>query len=176
MGISEIVNKFIDVWASKQELYVKVGKATDINKETFTFTFQPIDESSTVEDVRMKTIADSGDETFTLVPKEGSFVVVDFHSYTTAQCIAVQQSDEVLINSVQTIFNNGENGGIVKIQELTDKLNALVDEFNSFVQIFNSHTHAGVQTGGGITAPSTQQAQDATDFNKSDYENETITH
>lgn len=176
MGIPEIVGKFIDIWANKQELYIKVGKATEIDKSNFTFTFTPIDETATVDSVRMKTITDGGNESFTIVPKEGSFVAVDFDSYTTAQCISVQQSEEVLINSDLVIFNQGGNEGMIKIVQLTEKLNALVDDFNALVNKFNTHTHTGVTTGGGSSGPTPTTQQTTATFNKSDYENEKIKH
>ena len=47
----------------------------------------------------MKTIADSSPESFVIVPKDGSQVVVGFHSNEVAQCIVVQESSHVLINS-----------------------------------------------------------------------------
>jgi hypothetical protein len=56
---------------------------------------------------------------------------------------------------------------LVKIQELTDKLNALVNSFNS-----HTHPFVGVPpTSPGATSPTAAQAQP---FNKSDYENEKI--
>ena len=75
-------------------------------------------------------------------------------------------------SEVDTItMNGGDFGGLVKIQELTNKLNALV-------QAFNTHTHpvttagtAAAQT--GTAAATTGQA---TQFRKSDYEDEKIKH
>ena len=78
-------------------------------------------------------------------------------------------SIEILIDSL--VMNDGSFGGLVKIQELTNKLNALVN-------VYNSHTHPVATTGtaaaqSGTAATTTAQAQT---FNKSDYENTKIKH
>jgi hypothetical protein len=67
-------------------------------------------------------------------------------------------------------INGGLNDGLVKIKELTDRLNALVN-------IFNSHTHTVATTGtaaaqSGMAAVVTVRAQS---FKESDYENKKIT-
>lgn len=87
-------------------------------------------------------------------------------------------SDTVELNADKITFNGGDNVGLVKIVELTDKINALVDSFNK-------HTHPGVITAvsGGSGNPavgtpgSTQiPASPAKKLSKKDYENEKITH
>lgn len=78
-------------------------------------------------------------------------------------------------------FNGGENGGHVKVKELTEKLNALKETVNDLVQKFNSHTHITTATVGatptpGTIAATTTTAQLASAFNKSDFEDTKITH
>ena len=176
MDIPEIIEKFIKNWAKKEEFYLKVGKASNINKSDFTFTFSPIDEGADVEGVRMKVIEDGTNESFIIIPKDNTFVVVAFHNDTTAQCVKVQLSDEIIVNTELFLFNNGDNEGLVKINELTDKLNKLTDEVNALVNKFNTHTHPGVTSGGASTSVPIAQAQTVTAFNKSDYENDKIKH
>lgn len=198
MSISEIVSKFIDNWSSKESLYLKIGSVSEINTDEHTFTFTPLDETSAVLNVRMKTIADSSPESFVIVPKDGSQVVVGFHSNEVAQCIVVQESSHVLINSenktvnisevykiicndVQVtsdsfVFNGGSNLGIIKIVELTQKLNLLVSEVNNLKLRYNTHKHTGVTTGAGISGITDILGVNATDFNKDDYEDIKIKH
>lgn len=42
---------------------------------------------------------------------------------------------KVTVDADEIVFNGGENGGLVKIKELTDKINGLI-------KAFNDHTHA----------------------------------
>lgn len=73
-------------------------------------------------------------------------------------------------------FNGGENGGLVKIQELTDKINELVEWCKN-------HTHAnatfagtigGATASGNLTVPA--PSEPPKEMNKDDYENTKITH
>jgi hypothetical protein len=83
--------------------------------------------------------------------------------------INAEEVERVEVKSDLIEINSGTLGGFVKIQELTDKLNALVNTFNA-------HTHTVATTGtaaaqSGTAAAITVQAQR---FNQSDYENEKI--
>lgn len=198
MSIATIFSGFIKNWSSKEELYFKIGVASDIDESDFTFKFTPIDEKSVVEDVRMKVIADGSLESFVIIPKEGTKVVVGFHSNVVGQCLFVQESEKVLINSknktdnVESIykiicndvrvtsdsfvFNGGSFAGMVKIIDLTSKLNILVTEVNNLKTKFNTHKHLGVSTGSGVSGTTNTLGTNATPFNKSDYENTKIKH
>jgi len=69
-------------------------------------------------------------------------------------------------NDGVTAINGSEHEGLIKIVDLTTKLNDLVTDYNL-------HMHTGVQTGGGVSGtPSTS----ASSFSKSDYENENVIH
>ena len=198
MAIADIISGFIKNWSSKESLYLKIGTVSDINTGEQTFTFTPLDETSAVLNVRMKVIANSASESFVNVPKDASQVVVGFHSNTTAQCLVVQESSEILINtenrtdeiseiyklicddvqvtSESFVFNGGSNDGMIKIIDLTNKLNKLVNQVNAFKDVFITHVHTGVTIGGGISGVTPSIVNNATDFNKSDYENPKIKH
>ena len=204
-SIADIIAGFIGNAFSKEELYFKIGTATEIDETDFTFKFTPIDEKSVVEDVRMKVIADGSPESFIIVPKEGTKVVVGFHSNVVGQCLFVQESEKVLINTeniesnstnkkdtinalyeilcddVQVttdsfVFNGGTFDGLIKINDLTTKLNELIAEMNVLKSKFNNHHHIGVSTGGGVSGVTDNFLDDFTSFNKSDYENDKIKH
>lgn len=78
-------------------------------------------------------------------------------------------------------LNGGEFGGLIKIQELTDKLNKLTQDFNNLVNLFNNHTHITTATVGatptpGVITPTSTKGQQTSSFNKDDYENKTVVH
>ena len=199
MSIATIFSDFIKNWSSKEELYLKIGTATEINQDEFTFTFTPLDEKSKVFDVRMKTIADNAQESIVIVPKEGTQVVVAFHSNTVGQCVIVKESSDIFLNtenkkeSIATlyelicndvqvttesfVFNGGAFEGLIKINDLTTKLNELVSEVNDFKDDYNLHKHVGVLSGVQVSGISDKIIlDDMTDFNKDDYENPIIKH
>lgn len=73
--------------------------------------------------------------------------------------------------------NSGNNGGVINIVSLTNKLNQLVKEVEQLRLLLNTHTHTGVTSGpavsGVLTQPSTSPL---TPFNKNDYEDLKFKH
>lgn len=90
--------------------------------------------------------------------------------------VRIYTKGPISIDCEDTItFNQGNNQGLVKIQELTDKLNNLVSEVETLRNTFNTHTHSGVSTGPGISGITNKiVSKPITKFNKSDYENSKI--
>lgn len=86
--------------------------------------------------------------------------------------------NQITLNAGQTVFNGGELDGMVRINELTEKLNGLVGEINTMVTQFNSHTHLSAAPGTPTGAPPAStppvQMSNATEFDKNDYENTEI--
>lgn len=93
--------------------------------------------------------------------------------------IAVKDTT-VKINSEGFVFNGGNLGGVIKIQELTDKINALIDAFNN-------HTHEIPSGSVAVTGSATAQSNPTpvsvpailsphTKVQVSDYEDEKVKH
>lgn len=76
----------------------------------------------------------------------------------------------------ETIFNEGKNGGLIKIQELTDKINELVDWCKNHTHTDSAFagTISGNPASGTLTVPAPLQAPQ--ELNKSDFEDENIKH
>ena len=128
-----------------------------------------------IEGVRLRASLTERDRQILTVPKVGSAVTL---GCLTADLnnLVVLQVDEV----EKIIINGGELGGLIKIQELTDKLNELVDKFNSHTHSLTSGT---VNVSGSMGAATNAQpinvpaiTSKASKFNAGDYEDETITH
>lgn len=84
----------------------------------------------------------------------------------------VQDVESVKLNTnADIIFNGGNNGGLINIVTLTEKINALV-------QAYNSHTHPVTTAGSATAQTGTAAATTATasTFSKSDYEDTKIKH
>ena len=79
-------------------------------------------------------------------------------------------------NSVIT-FNDGNNDGLININQLTQKINKLVTELENLRAQFNTHVHPGVTSGTSVSGPTTQQVTSPfSQFNKTDYEDKNCTH
>ena len=107
-----------------------------------------------------------------ITPKVDSYVLVtsiDGHSHFVSQCSEVEK---ITINcNTKITINDGKNDGIIKIKELTQKLNNLVNTFNSHTHEVSTEGTAAAQTGtaAAVTAK-------ASKFNQSDYEDTKVTH
>ena len=99
--------------------------------------------------------------------------------YSEVEKIEVCIGDSAIeVSDGDITINGGENNGLVKITELTNKLNELVNAFNN-------HTHSGVITAvsGGSGAPAIgtpgntgTPVSTAKTFTKDDYEDTKVTH
>lgn len=119
------------------------------------------------EDVRLAAVIDGNTKNLLVKPKVGSMVLIADLSEGLMRDLAVIGWSEV-----DTItINGGSFGGLVKIQELTNKLNALV-------QKFNLHTHTVATTGTAAAQTGTAAATTGTaqQFSKADYEDTKIKH
>ena len=190
--IRDTIQQLIAQQLAKEEIYLKVGTASSFDSQTKTFTFTPNDETAPVPNVLTLPITSTTFGSFTIQPAEGSMVAVAFFSATTGILISAERAENIIIganelididvkdltiDATQITFNGGNLGGLIKILDLTAKLNDLVTDFNSLVGKYNSHTHSGVSTGGGISGTIVDSPADQADpFDKNDYENPDIIH
>lgn len=111
-----------------------------------------------------------------IIPKVGSQILVCYNNRNIKYICQFSEIEKVLIIINKTTFeivdgsikiNDGTFNGIVKIDDLTTKINDMINFINAeFLKI-----QTGIITGGGAYTPTNLQA-----FNKSDYENDKITH
>lgn len=162
----------------EKEIRDAIRKICGIDNQGFLFFNAEVvsvdDETCTVKrnsleftDVRLAAVIDGNTKNLLVKPKLGSMVLIADLSEGLMRDLAVIGWSEV-----ETItINGGEFGGLVKIQELTNKLNALV-------QKFNTHTHTVATTGTATAQTGTAAATSvqASQFSKSDYENDKIKH
>ena len=142
------------------------GIVASVEGITCTVTFG----SQNVSGIRLRASKAENDSQILLVPRTGSAVIVCSLSGDLSD-LAVIAVDEV----ERIEINGGRLGGLINIEQLTDKLNALVDAFNS-------HTHT-IPIGGVIcekpnAAPVRvpEVKNPASSFKAGDYEDETIKH
>jgi hypothetical protein len=104
---------------------------------------------------------------FVLIPKNNSLVAVTQLNDTDAMVTMVSEVDGILLNG-------DANGGLVKVIQLTTKLNNLENKVNALLTAYNSHVH--VETG-GTTAPTVSTVAGAlTPTTQNEIENTTVQH
>lgn len=117
-----------------------------------------------IPDVRIRAseLDDAGEMLVT--PKIGSSVILGSLSGDLSQLVVLRVDH---IESI--IINGGKLGGLVNIEQLTDKINELVNTFNT-------HTHNVTVSHPGGTFTTVTPGSSASSFNKDDYEDENIKH
>lgn len=141
-------------------------------------------------DVRLRAVVNSENDKIVVTPKAGSRVLaadMSGGSYSDLAVLSYSEAEKVEVVIEQTtctidkdgiVMNGGNNGGLINIQELTDRLNSLVDWCEN-------HTHDGVITAvsGGSGAPAVGTSGNSgvptkkpDVFYKGDYEDTKVKH
>ena len=117
-------------------------------------------------------LSDDNGNTISCTPSVGSIINIAITNKNLILLLSVDDCENINISANGKIeFNGGEFGGLVKVIELTEKINNLENLVNSLVTKYNTHVHAsnGVPT---VTLETTV----LTPTIKDDIENINITH
>lgn len=145
---------------------------SDIDLATFTCTCTPTNGDAEFYDVLLNADADKG---FTLIPANGSVVIVQQTSQATAYVSMVSKVDQVYIAG-------DANGGLVKVQVLNAALNNLQTEINTLKATLSSNLTlmgaalSGVDGGVTSTQAGILSALVLPQINISQIENTTVKH
>lgn len=117
--------------------------------------------------VRLMPTVDDG---VLVVPTVGSTVTVSTDLNCEAIVVAFTETDKI-------VLRGGQFDGLVKVAELTTKLNNAENKINAIINAYNAHVHPGVTSGPSSTAVTPSiVAGTLTPTNQSEIENENITH
>jgi hypothetical protein len=88
----------------------------------------------------------------------------------------IQTDTEVTITSPKVALNGEDYGGLIKIEDLVEKINTLENALNNLITLYNAHVHISASAG-SPTAPTTSTDTDNIQITKKeDIENENIKH
>lgn len=155
-----------------------VATVQDIDESEWTCTL--LDDELEIPGVRLKTIVGEN-KGIIKVPKIGTYVLAILDEDTGEWVVQMaEEYDRIVIvvgSSIidmtdgSILINGGNLGGMVKIAELTDKLNDLVNSYNNHTHQVNTAGSATSQTGTAMTV-----IAKASTFSKSDYEDSSFKH
>lgn len=173
-----------------------------VDKNARTIDCTPINEGAPLLGVNLQAnqMADYG---FCLFPEKGSFVVVGFVADGAAGVVLLTEKIEsaefvigdtsavidadglrfktknmsAVINSQNIIFNGGKLGGLVRVQDLTSRLNIIENDINALKNTLSAWTPVAQDGGAALKAAAADwSAAMLTPSSRSDYENEIIKH
>lgn len=140
---------------------VFTAKVKSVDGETCNVELEGI----TLTDVRLRAVVNGENSKILVTPKTDSYVLVVDLAGNLSQLAVVGYSEveKIEVDTDKIIFNGGNNNGLVKIEELTNKLNELS-------RAIALHTHPVSGSAAGHTSSRIPM------FNKSDYEDTKVTH
>lgn len=177
-----------------------------VDKEARTVDCTPLDESAPILGVNLQANQNSSCGVV-FFPRVGSFVVVGFIADGNAgvvlcsddiesiELVVSNETSRVIIDEEQVsiyvgketsaeltkdgvVFNGGTLGGLIKVEDLTKKINDLIDAFNNHTHILQSNTVSvvGSPSAQSNPAPITVPAiiTKHTNVTRDDFENEKV--
>jgi hypothetical protein len=184
----------------KDNFGVFAATVDSVNEEKRTCTVTSVF-GMTVENVQLMASVDDG---FLLVPKIDSTIIVGYSTFgkyfvclfsaiekvviTAGENNASIQVDaegllfeiadtKIQVSDGEIKLNDGSLGGLVKVIQLTQKLNNLENKVNQLITAYNTHVHTGVTTGAGSSAVTPSTVSGAlTPTNRVDIENDLVKH
>ena len=174
-----------------------------VDKEARTVDCTPIDESAPMLGVNLQANQDSRWGVVTY-PRVGSYVVVGFVADGSAGVVLMTddiESIEIVVSDTTSrvlideekvridvgeetsaevtkdgvVLNGGELGGLIKVEELTSRINNIEDDINSLKDVFSGWVSVPQDGGAALkTASATWSSSKLTLTKRGDYENEKV--
>lgn len=177
LSLSEILEEFVKGQLDRENFYSIVGKAVNVDETARTCDLEPIEDEATRSGIRLQSAID-GDNGFVLIPKEDSFIVVSFFDTRTGFVSLTSELEKIIWDVELTQINGGDNGGLINIEPLIDKINQLESDINDLKKVFLT-TWTPVSQDGGAALKIAAAAWAASIFietKKSELEDTKVTH
>jgi hypothetical protein len=175
--------------AIKKELQATVteGTVTAVDKAARTCEVDRDDLPDLME-VRLNAILEAGDDLVTIYPKVGSKVLclIINNDQSDAYVIAATDIEEIsgqigemtfVWNADGFVFNGGENGELIKINDLVSKINTIEQDINALKQVLTTWVVAPMDGGLALkTAAAAWMAQTIIQTSVDDLKDDKIQH
>lgn len=168
MNIIQLIYKIVDSWALNKRFYLERGKVESVDEAKATAKF--INSKGTEVSIDLS-LTENVNESLVIIPKVGASIIVGYINDSEAYLIRCKEADKIHIKG-DVIFNGGENDGMVKINNVVEKLNNLENTLNTFMNTtFNAHTHLVGSLGSPTAPPVPLNTSSVTPTIKTDLEN-----
>ena len=179
MDRSKEIKEVIKSIAGVPGMMFVMGKVESVGDETCSVK---IADRLVINDVRLNASADGNADNILIKPKVGSMVLMaDLSGGELRSLVVISFSalDSMTVRfDGEVVINGGENEGLVKVKELTKKLNEIINDINSLKSVFKTGWTPMVYDGGAALklAASSWYGSDLATISKEDIENDMIKH
>ena len=176
MNIQEAIKIIIQREFARSEMYCVLCTVNSVDTSERTCEVTPLNGKADLFDVRFQAELSLTEGLF-IEPKVNSTVLVAFINSVQAAVIMCSEVENIYIDTRgDTVFNGGNNDGMVKVGDLVTKLNNLENKVNDLVTWTATHTHTGVTPGPGSTGTAVGIVGTLTPTQQSDLENTKVQH
>lgn len=114
------------------QVYLVTGMVTAINETAGTCTVEAISGNATTEikNVEFQTVVSDG---ILIIPRLNSEVKVLFSKYTDPFIVQYSEVEKIYLSAEITQWEDGSLGGMVKVIDLTQKLNDIENKINTII-------------------------------------------
>lgn len=163
--LREAINKIVNPLQTDTQMDMEVVSVNEAERTAQCKTLST-DAEVTIT-VRLMPAVDDG---IFVVPKVGSTVTVNQSGQSEPIVIGFTETDRIELRG-------GQFEGLVKVAQLTTKLNNLENKVNSIITAYNAHVHPGVTSGPSSTAITPAVVTGTlTPTQQTEIENDKITH
>ena len=178
MDRSKEIKEVIKSIAGVPGMMFVMGKVESVGDETCSVK---IADRLVINDVRLNASADGNADNILIKPKVGSMVMMADLSGGELRSLVVISFSALDTMTVmfdgEVVINGGENEGLVKVVELTKKLNAIENDINNLKSIFSSWVPVVYDGGASLkVAAASWAAQTLATTSQKDIENPEIKH
>ena len=130
MSLNDDIKKAIQTLAGEVDINTVVCKVSNIDTTKNTCTCTPIDGTAEILGVRLMAESSKG---FLIIPKNNSIVIVNMINSFTGYVSMFSEVDKIYLNG-------DTHSGLVKIDDLVNKLNALENLVNNILNTLKTTT------------------------------------
>lgn len=135
-NIADLLLEIVNSSGQKKEIYSLVGTVIEVNEDERTCDVRPSNDDADVLGVRLQASIPASAGLF-IKPKVNSFVIVTFLNSNTGYVSTFTEIDGMFIETPETVFNEGKNGGLINIETLKEELNKTNAVINAMTVILN---------------------------------------
>jgi hypothetical protein len=133
-----------------QNIAIATGVVSTVDAEKSVCDIELDSEGADLLEVRLRAVIDDADAGMIAIPKLGSEVVIGKINTSQWVVLVTSELEEVrlkignitcVINESGIVLNGGDLDGMVKINDLVNRLNTIENKVNSIISHYNTHNH-----------------------------------
>lgn len=173
--MSKLSEAFKQLMANQEEAYSMVCTVKSVDEDARTCNVEPLNGDADIPSVNLQANIELA-EGVVLIPKVDSFVIVTFLTKDRAFVSQFAELSKILVDTPEVIFNGGDNGGLINIEELKTQINKNSGAIDALLNLFSSWVVVPSDGGAALKTLSSTVLAGKSTADLSSIEDETVKH